>query len=341
LPEQEIELAMESIERSAKVQTLLVNDILELSRIRMGKLRLEVQPVCVSEIMQSAIQTIVPAATAKGIKIDAQVRPSIGPVLADPDRLHQVVWNLLSNAIKFTPSGGTICALVSDKAEQAEIVVADTGDGIDASFLPKVFARFEQAGTGAHKGGLGLGLAIVKELVELHGGNIQVASKGIGLGTKFTVLLPKLRLPAIAKTEDEVRSWNTPPINSDVLAGKLVLIVDDDAESRSLIEMVLKRHGAGTVSAESATEAMHLIRFRKPDVLVSDLGMPDVDGLAFIRQLRAPESETSSIPAVALSAYTREDDRSRALQSGFQIHLGKPIQAKELVDTVLELAKSH
>jgi signal transduction histidine kinase len=200
MSDEESALALESIERSAKVQTQLISDLMELSRIRMGKLRIETQPVFISDLLQSAVQTVLPAAMAKGIEVCAPHTPSIGAVLADPTRLHQVVWNLLSNAIKFTPPGGRIRAVVAEVGNHAELTITDTGEGIDPSFLPIVFDRFQQESTKRHHGGLGLGLSIVKELVELHGGRIEASSGGKGLGSQFKIMLPKLRGPTVIES---------------------------------------------------------------------------------------------------------------------------------------------
>jgi CheY-like chemotaxis protein len=330
---------MESIERSAKVQTQLISDLMELSRIRMGKLRIEVQPVCLSEVVQSAIQTVVPAAKAKGIQVDSPQQSSVGPVLADPDRIHQIVWNLLSNAIKFTPSGGSVRAFVIDKRDQAELLVTDTGEGIDPSFLPLVFQRFQQGTGKPHQGGLGLGLSIVKELVELHGGTIEAASGGKGRGSEFKVILPKLYMHAVAKEDSSAQSPRASS-SSNALEGKRILIVDDDLEARALVESVLSREGAETIAAASAVEAQrHLGTFR-PNVLISDLGMPDVDGFELIKAVRRPGVSIAALPAIALTAYTSERDQSRAIESGFQIHLGKPVEPQVLVDAVVGLAEA-
>jgi signal transduction histidine kinase/ActR/RegA family two-component response regulator len=339
LPQEEVETAIESIERSASVQTQLITDLLDLSRVGMGKLRLDMHPVSVSDLVRSAVQIVLPTSQAKGIEWDAHIRHSVGPVLGDHDRLHQIVWNLLSNAIKFTPSGGTIRLVVADKGGYAELVVADTGEGIDHSFLPKVFDRFQQEENGPRKGGLGLGLAITKELVELHGGRIEASSKGKGCGAEFTVMLPKLRVPAIVGDAD-IRVPTAPSARADTLVGKRVLIVDDDADARSLIEKVLRWHGAETIVASSAKEAEELVKSRPVDVLISDLGMPEEDGIELIQQIRTqgfgPEVQ---IPAIALTAYTSEEDELWALASGFQIHLGKPVEPAQLVDAIAELAE--
>jgi signal transduction histidine kinase/ActR/RegA family two-component response regulator len=333
----EVQVAIESIARSAKVQTQLVSDILDLSRIQKGKLRLEVHPICLSELTQSAIQTIVPAAAAKGIELKVDVPSSAGPVLGDEERLHQVCWNLLSNAIKFTPSGGKICVRVHEADETAELIVSDTGEGIDPRFLEKVFRRFEQGEVRAQQRGLGLGLAITKEIVELHGGTISVKSAGRGHGAEFSVSLPKLSLPAIADIDQDATAVRNESPSPAELAGKLILIIDDDSEARSIIEMVLNKYGASTMAVASAGEALHLARLKRPDVVVSDIGMPGVDGFEFIRQLRLSKSQASNAPAIALSAYTSEHDRRRALQSGFQLHLAKPVNARELVQSIAKI----
>ncbi len=340
LAKDELQTAMESIERSAKIQAQLITDLVDLSRVRMGKLRLEAKPVCLSDILRSATQTVLPSAKARGIDLVVSIRQSIGPVLADTDRLHQIVWNLLTNAIKFTPTGGSVRVTANDNAGDAELVVADTGEGIDASFLPMVFDRFRQEASGPHKGGLGLGLAITKELVELHGGSIRAASDGKGRGTTFTVVLPKLRVAAVA-TEVEREVTLSSSQRNQALAGKRVLIVDDDIEARLLIERVLQTQGAETIVASCAIEAEKLLTTWHADVLISDLGMPETDGIELIRHIRQRESDGASIPAVALTAYASEQDRQRALESGFQIHLGKPVEPARLVDAIAELAEAR
>jgi signal transduction histidine kinase/CheY-like chemotaxis protein len=334
---EEAELAMESIERSARVQTQLISDLVELSRIRMGKLRIEVRPVCLTDIVQSAVQTVLPAASAKKITIHAPAHPTVGPVLADEGRLHQVVWNLLSNAIKFTPNGGTIRLLVTDNGAETELRVADTGEGIDPSFIPLVFDRFQQESTKRDKGGLGLGLSIVKEIVELHGGSISVTSGGKNLGSEFKVVLPKLRVPAVA-TEPAFAAFVGDGPLSEALVGKRVLVIDDDEEARSLVQRVLHHAGAETLSAASAAEAKEHLVAQQPDVLISDLGMPEIDGFDLIRSIRSSTFSVSPIPAIALTAYTCEGDRRRALESGFHVHLGKPVKPQELVTAVAQLA---
>jgi CheY-like chemotaxis protein len=304
----------------------------------MGKLRLDMHAVCISGVVESAAQTVLPTAQAKGIEMRLPGVQSVGPVLADSNRLHQVVWNLLSNAIKFTPSGGTISITAADKGEHVELVVADSGEGIDESFLPMVFDRFQQEESRLHKGGLGLGLAIAKELVELHGGTIRASSSGKGLGAEFTVVLPKVRVPAVAQQFEDEYVVSPRPL-TDTLVGKRILIVDDDADARSLVEKVLRRHGADTIAVDSADAATELVKSLRVDVLVSDLGMPEVDGIELIRRIRDSDPpQNEPIPAIALTAYTSEQDQLWALAAGFQIHLGKPVEPSQLVDAVAELA---
>jgi CheY-like chemotaxis protein/anti-sigma regulatory factor (Ser/Thr protein kinase) len=307
----------------------------------MGKLRLDMHAVCISDVVESAAQTVLPTAQANGIEMCLPSGPSVGPVLADTDRLHQVVWNLLSNAIKSTPSGGTICITVADKGEHVELVVADSGEGIDDTFLPMVFDRFQQEESGLHKGGLGLGLAVAKQLVELHGGTIRASSSSKGRGAEFTIVLPKLRVPAVLHQFENEYVISPRPF-TDTLDGKRILVVDDDADARSLIENVLRRHGAETIAVDSAEEATELVKSLHVDVLVSDLGMPEVDGIELIRRIRDSDFvQDEPIPAIALTAYTSEEDKLWALASGFQIHLGKPVEPSQLVGAVAELAHVH
>jgi signal transduction histidine kinase/ActR/RegA family two-component response regulator len=340
LPPEEVETAVESIERSANVQTQLIADLLDLSRVRMGKLRLEMKTVNLSDVVRSALNIAQPTAKEE-IRWDTEIGNTVGPVLADSDRLHQIVWNLLSNAIKFTAPGGTVKVSVKDEGDHAELVVADTGEGIDKEFLPKVFDRFQQEEKGVRRGGLGLGLAITKELVELHGGRVHAASKGKGCGAEFKVILPKLRVPAIADDGTNDVSVALSPL-ADALTGRRVLIVDDDAEARALIAKVLHWHGAHTIAVGSAREAEHVVKSRPIDVLISDLGMPEEDGIELIRNIRTPEFALEEhLPAIALTAYATNEDRLWALASGFQVHLGKPIEPKRLVEAVAELAHTQ
>ena len=339
LTEKEVERAMESIERSARIQTQLVNDLLDLGRMGMGKVRLAVKPVSIAQIASAAAQIVLPAAKCKNVDVAVSTEESAGFVLGDPDRLHQIAWNLLSNSIKFTPSGGTVRVFAVDKDDHVELVVADNGEGIEPSLLPKVFDRFQQAKNARCKGGLGLGLAIVKELVELHGGSIDVSSGGKGHGARFTVTLPRHRAPVLVTTSGPGSSATPEARLVNALEGKQVLIVDDDSEARSLVQKMLRSHGAETISVGSAREAEEMLTRHHPHVLISDLAMPEKDGFELIQSIRYSEPATRSIPAVALSACTSDDDRSRAINSGFHVHLGKPVEPFELLETVIELVK--
>ena len=334
----EAEIALGSIERSVKVQSQLINDLLDLSRIVMGKLRLDTRIVYLSEPLTAALETVGPAAKAKNIRLLADESGDDAVVLGDPDRLHQVVWNLLSNAIKFTAPQGTIRASVRREGRSVHLTIADSGEGIESAFLPKVFERFHQTKSGHRKGGLGLGLAIVKELVELHGGTVSAFSEGRGRGTAFTVSLPAHRVPAIA---NEASLPARPVIGSisQPLTGRRVLVVEDDAEAADIIHQVLERHGAEVIPASTAEEAALLLQRERPDVLLSDLGLPGEDGLQLVRQLRGQsEEDLARIPAVALTGRTREVDQFLAIESGFQVHLGKPVTSGKLVSTLAELS---
>jgi CheY-like chemotaxis protein len=261
-------------------------------------------------------------------------------VLGDADRLQQVVWNLLSNAIKFTNSGGSVSVQASQLGDEVELVVKDTGEGIAPEFLPKIFERFQQADGKRRREGLGLGLAIVKELVELHGGTIDVYSAGKGKGAEFRARLPKHRPSAV-----DVQSGSAPSNPelrvASALAGKQVLVVDDDADARQVLKRVLNRHGVDVVTADSAARARELLEAYQPDVITCDLDMPDIDGLEFVKEIRSQQRfAAAQLPMVALTASASEEDRRRALESGFQQHLSKPVEPRELVSALAELALS-
>ena len=319
--------AIEVIDRNAKAQSQIVADVLDVSRIVMGKLRLEVRPVELATVVEEALETLRPAATAKDIQIEASVVPG-GPVSGDPDRLQQIVWNLLSNAIKFTPNGGRIRILVRRANSHAEVVVADTGPGIRPEFLPHVFERFRQSdssSTRAH-GGLGLGLALVRHLVELHGGTVTAESAGIeGQGATFVARLPlMLAAPAVD------------------LRGLQVLVVDDDGEARDLVATALRHSGAHVRTAKSTMEALADVRRHPPSVIVSDVEMPGEDGYELIRLLRALDPEHGgTIPAAALIAHARPEEVQRALDAGFQRHLAKPSAPDEIARAVAALARTR
>lgn len=334
---------LETIERNARAQSLLIEELLDLSRMITGKLRLEVQPVDPGGLVESALDSIRPAAAAKGIALHAVVDPKAGPIMADPGRLLQVVSNLLSNATKFTPRGGWIRVYVRRVESSAEVVVQDNGPGIEPEFLPHVFERFRQAdGTSTRRhGGLGLGLAISRSIVELHGGTIAADSEGAGRGATFTVRLPVAPVrPSLAPPElpahpaDPGPGVECPPS----LEGLRILIVDDEPDARELLTTILEHCGASVTAAPSTAEAMEALRRGPPDVLVSDLGMPGEDGLTFIRKVRAlrPE-EGGRVPAIALTAYAAASDRTRALRAGFNHFVSKPIENQELVVVIANL----
>ena len=337
--------ALETIERNAKAQSQLIEDLMDVSRIITGKLRLDVQAVELAPVVEAAIVSLRPAADARGIKLRAVLDPHAGPVSGDPTRLQQVAWNLLSNAIKFTPKGGRVEVRLERIDSHVELVVSDTGQGIKPEFLPYVFDRFRQADgttTRAH-GGLGLGLAIVRHLVELHGGTVRVGSRGDGHGATFTVVLP-LRVINRELSSDEERGHpkavsGEPHECPPELDGLSVLVVDDEPDARLMLKMMLEQCGAEVKVVASAREAIEEIERLRPDVLVSDIGMPEEDGYSLMRRVRAlPAGRGGQIPAAALTAYAGADDRKRALLAGFQAHIPKPVDPTELVAAVASLA---
>ena len=334
--------ASETIERNAVAMTQLVEDLLDVSRIISGKMRLESDSVDLVKVVEAAIESIRPAALAKEISLRSIVEPAPGPLLGDPNRLQQVVWNLLSNAVKFTPRHGHVEVVVRRNASSVEISVRDDGAGIDAAFAPFVFDRFRQADgkiTRTH-GGLGLGLAITRQLVEMHGGSIEAASEGLGRGATFTVKLPITAVRPAADAKPAT-SAQEPRAEAEVeLRGLRVLAVDDDEDSRRLVHAVLEKAGAQVTLAGSVEDAMEAFDRELPDVVVSDIGMPGQDGLELIRRIRArPPERGGKVPAAALTAYARAGDRTRVLSAGFSMHLPKPIEPEELVAVVGSLAR--
>lgn len=334
--------AIETIERNAQVQTQLIEDLLDVSRIMQGKITLNVCPVNLASTVEAAMETVRLAAEAKSIKIQSLIDSSIGLVSGDPNRLQQVVWNLLSNAIKFTPTGGRVSILLERDDFYAQIQVSDTGKGIGAEFLPYVFDYFRQADASTTRkyGGLGLGLAIVRHLVELHGGTVSATSPGEGLGATFTVKLPLLKGELGRKKDESDNSLHpSSSLANPSLDGLKVLVVDDDADSREFITVVLERCKADVTPVASASEAIQALDNYKPDVLVSDIGMPGEDGYMLMRKVRARSPEQGgTIPAAALTAYARAEDRTQAISAGFQIHLPKPVDPSELAVVVASLA---
>jgi PAS domain S-box-containing protein len=340
----ELKQGLDTIERNARVQAQIIEDLLDMSRIISGKVRLDVGQIDLPAVLKESVDTVRTAAEAKGIHLQAIVDPRAGPISGDADRLQQVFWNLLNNAIKFTPKDGQIRVLLERVKSHIEVSVMDTGEGIAPEFMPYVFDRFQQgdASTTRRHGGLGLGLAIVKQLVELHGGSVRVKSDGIGKGTTFLVHLPLLAV--YSEPDTESRHPQTAPRENrslpDVsLTDVHILVVDDEVDARELVKRLLEMAGATVSLAGSASEAIERILVARPDVLVCDIGMPGDDGFSLIRQLRVlEESQESALPAVALTAYARSEDRTKSIRSGFQNHLSKPVEPAELLAIVSSLA---
>jgi PAS domain S-box-containing protein len=341
---EELKQGLDTIERNARVQAQIIEDLLDMSGIISGKVRLAVKRIDLPAVLNESIDTVRATAEAKRIRLQSVVDPRAGPISGDPDRLQQVFWNLLNNAIKFTPNGGRVQVLLERVNSHIEVSVRDTGEGIATEFLPYVFNRFQQgdASTTRRHGGLGLGLAIVKQLVELHGGNVGVQSDGIGKGTTFTVHLPLIALhsePDKERRHSQATPGENQPLPDLSLANVHVLVVDDEVDARELVKRLLEMAGATVSMAGSASEAIESILAARPDVLVCDIGMPAEDGYSFIRQLRVlEESQERTLPAVALTAYARSEDRTKAIRSGFQNHLAKPVEPAELLAIVSSLA---
>jgi signal transduction histidine kinase/ActR/RegA family two-component response regulator len=334
------EKALDVIERSARAQAQLVDDLLDVSRIVSGKLRLDVHPVEIGRVAASAAESVRPSADAKQIRLEVEGDPPDTVILGDPDRLQQVIWNLLSNAIKFTPRGGRVQMAVRRSDGQLELAVRDTGDGIRKDFLPYVFQRFEQgdATTTRRHGGLGLGLAIVRHIVELHGGTVAARSDGPGRGSEFTITLPVHVIATQPQPAPDATAAARSSAARAALVGTKVLVVDDDPSTNEVVSALLASAGAEVRVAGSAAQALDALGRWTPDVLVSDIAMPDEDGYALISKLRArPANEGGAIPAVALTAYARIEDRVRVLASGFQAYVTKPMDPQELIDVVAKL----
>lgn len=343
---EDVRRPLETIMRNADAQVRLIDDLLDMNLIVSGKLRLDVQAIELAPVVLAALEVVRPAASAKGISIRTTIDPTPAPALADPNRLQQVIWNLLTNSIKFTPKGGKIDVVLQRINSHIEIVVQDTGIGISPEFLPQVFDRFRQAdaSTSRRVGGMGLGLSIVKQLVELHGGTVHAASGGEGQGASFVVNLP---LRAVHEKSGQDRQHPRAPSelrlpDFDVsLEGVQVLVVDDQADARELMRFVLIEVGAKVLTAESADEALDLLKSQRPDVIVSDIGMPVRDGYELMRTIRElPIEKGGGTPGVAVTAFARAEDRVRAILAGYQMHLAKPIEPQELVVTIRSVVRS-
>ncbi|HEY9747912.1 MAG TPA: ATP-binding protein, partial [Allocoleopsis sp.] len=336
--------ALETIERNAKSQAQLIEDILDVSRIIQGKLQLQVRPVALLGVIEAAMDAVRPAAEAKGICLESHLNQGTARVLGDPDRLQQIIWNLLSNAIKFTPRGGRVEISLEPTDTWIQIQVTDTGQGIHPEFLPHVFDRFRQAdstSTRSH-GGLGLGLAIVRHLVELQGGTVSAASPGENQGATFTVKLPPLVLPtpepeSLPASQCLLGNADGLP-DATVLQGISVLVVDDENDARELLQMILEQSGANVTAVASVAEAIAAYEALQPDILISDIAMPGEDGYALIHRVKTLEdNQAKPMPAIALTAYAREEDQAQALSAGFQMHFAKPVEPTSLVSALANL----
>jgi signal transduction histidine kinase len=338
VPAAGLDRALEKIERNALVQARLVEDLLEVSRIASGKLRLDVKPLDLAAVTTTAIDSIRPAAEARGVTIDRQFDGHAFPTAADPDRLQQIVWNLVSNAVKFTPAGGSVTVRLRRAGELDELSVSDTGIGIDPAFLPNVFDMFRQAdasSTRAH-GGLGLGLSIVRNLVEMHGGDVRVESAGLNTGARFVVTLP---VRAVGRAR-EARAVDADPPGDGfrgVLAGANIVVVDDDADTRELLQSLFESAGAKVRAAASAEEGFTACIEHRPDALVTDIAMPGQDGYALVRQLQAAMGSDAPRAIIALTAFAAHRDRERAAAAGFDRHISKPFDPDTLVRVVQDL----
>ncbi|HYE18096.1 MAG TPA: ATP-binding protein [Tepidisphaeraceae bacterium] len=350
---EDVREGVEVIERNARAQTRIIEDLLDMSRIVSGTIRLHVKPVDLAGVIRAALETVSPAADAKGVRLDVRHDPLATPISGDAHRLQQIFWNLLTNAVKFTGRGGVVRVASRRHESHVEVSVTDTGEGIGPEFLPFVFDRFRQAdaSTTRRHGGLGLGLAIVKQLVETHGGSVRADSAGAGRGSTFTVSLPVTAVRPVVEAGDPTDPGPVPTSPADGrhgaddtrvmrrLDGLHLLVVDDEADARDLVRRLLEGRGARVTTAASAVEALARLRADRPDVLVSDIGMPDEDGYALIARVRAlGPAEGGDTPAVALTAYARAEDRARALRAGFGGHVVKPVEPAELVGLVAELA---
>jgi NO-binding membrane sensor protein with MHYT domain/CheY-like chemotaxis protein/two-component sensor histidine kinase len=334
---------LDTIERNAHAQAQLIEDLLDMSKIISGKVRLDMKSIDPLGFVEAAMETVRPAAMAKNIRMENSLDTDTGPIYGDPNRLQQVMWNLLSNAVKFTPNGGTVRLQMQKQENDIRILVSDTGIGISLDFLPYVFDRFRQAdaSTTRRYGGLGLGLSIARQLVEMQGGSIEVASPGENMGTTFTIRLPLLdtQTSSLLFPTDRNRA-NAAPVQGDAadLSGLRVLLVDDEQDARDLVEHILSQNGASVITAASAPKALALLEDSLPDVIISDIGMPDVDGYELMRRVRMLDATRGgTVPALALTAFTRSDDKMRALRAGFTSYMSKPVEPTALLAAVASL----
>jgi PAS domain S-box-containing protein len=347
LSEEDRTKALDTIERNARAQAQLIDDLLDVSRIVTGKLRMDVRPADPNGFIDAAVEAVRPAAEAKGVRMQKVIDTGAVLIPGDPVRLQQVVWNLLSNAIKFTPRGGRVQIRSERVNSHLEIIVTDTGQGISSDFLPHVFDRFRQADqkTSRQHGGMGLGLAIVRHLVELHGGTVRASSEGAGQGATFTVMLPISPIYQVDASASRVHPGARDLLpghdTSDRLDGLAILVVDDEPDTRDLLKKGLEYCGAQVRLAGSAAEALTALDASVPDVLISDIGMPEVDGYDLIRRVRELQSDKCRVAAIALTAYTRVEDRLQALRAGYDMHVPKPVELTELVAVAVSLTRRN
>jgi CheY-like chemotaxis protein len=336
---------LEVIERNARAQVQLIDDVLDVSRIVSGKLQLNVRRCEFTAVINAALDSVRPSAHAKGIQIETRFDPAASPATCDPARIQQVVWNLLSNAIKFTPKGGQVTVGLDRERSMTRVSVADTGQGISAEFLPYVFNRFWQADSSTRRkfGGLGLGLSIVKQLVEMHGGSVRAESPGEGRGATFTFDLPIAAVAASQPEEpgavDEAPASSNSAESAELirLDGLRIVVVDDEPDARRLLAKVLGEAGATVVAAASAQEAIVALEKTRPNVLISDLAMPDEDGYDLIRKVRVRGFTAQALPAVALTAFASKTHARSSLLAGYQVHLPKPVDMHDLLAVVATL----
>jgi CheY-like chemotaxis protein len=331
-----VQRAIEVIDRNARAQVQLIDELLDLSRIMSGKMRLDLQQIGIEGVVRAAIESAEPAAHAKNIRLISILDPVSVSVTADSSRLQQVVWNLLTNAIKFTPKGGQVQVVLQRVNSHIELSVSDTGIGISPSFLPHVFDRFAQSDSSTTRsyGGLGLGLAISKQLVELHGGSLRVTSEGEGKGATFFVDLPLSLVQVQDEGSERVHPTAASPAEDlplPKLGGIRIAVIDDEPDTRDLLQRLLEMQEARVDVYDSALSALDALKYARPDVIVSDIGMPHMDGYQFMRAWRASEAPNTRIPSLALTAFARAEDRKRCLLAGYQAHIAKPFDMGEMV----------
>jgi signal transduction histidine kinase/ActR/RegA family two-component response regulator len=340
MKKEDIHKGLETIERNARAQNKLIEDLLEMSSIISGKVRLDTQPLDAASLVDAAVESVTPTAHAKGIMVTKTIDPQAGLISGDSNRLQQIFWNLLSNSIKFTPKGGKVDVTAEQRGSFIEIQINDSGMGISPEFMPFVFDRFRQGDASLTRqyGGLGLGLAIVKQLVELHGGTVRAESAGAGKGSSFIVNLPLAPGEGGLKNHAHELERNSLEGSVPSFEGLKILVIDDELDARELIKRILARCRANVITAASATEGLEVLKMERPDLIISDIGMPGKNGYQFILEVRSLSSEDGGrIPAIALTAFARPDDAARALNAGYQKHLSKPVDAFELVNVIAHL----